>query len=41
MFCACGVTPQAVAMKARLPIMGTHGPSHMFGTDRVHSEYEM
>ncbi|MGI9049292.1 MAG: putative hydro-lyase [Rubrobacteraceae bacterium] len=40
-FWACGVTPQAVAMKARPPMMITHSPGHMFITDRVHSEYEM
>lgn len=40
-FWACGVTPQAVAMKARPPMMITHSPGHMFVTDRVHSEYEI
>jgi uncharacterized protein YcsI (UPF0317 family) len=40
-FWACGVTPQAVAMKAKPPLMITHSPGHMFVTDRRHSEYEV
>lgn len=32
-FWACGVTPQAVAMQARPPLMITHAPGHMFITD--------
>lgn len=32
-FWACGVTPQAVAQKARIPFMVTHSPGHMFVTD--------
>ena len=32
-FWACGVTPQAVAMKSRPPLMITHSPGHMFITD--------
>jgi uncharacterized protein YcsI (UPF0317 family) len=32
-FWACGVTPQAVAMRARPPFMITHAPGHMFITD--------
>ncbi|MGH2403643.1 MAG: putative hydro-lyase [bacterium] len=32
-FWACGVTPQAVAQRARLPLMITHAPGHMFLTD--------
>jgi uncharacterized protein YcsI (UPF0317 family) len=32
-FWACGVTPQAVAMAARLPFLITHKPGHMFLTD--------
>ena len=40
-FWACGVTPQAVAMKARLPRVITHSPGHMFVTDRRNSEYEV
>ena len=32
-FWACGVTPQAVAMSSRPPLMITHSPGHMFITD--------
>jgi uncharacterized protein YcsI (UPF0317 family) len=32
-FWACGVTPQAVAMAARPPLMIAHAPGHMFITD--------
>ena len=32
-FWACGVTPQAVAMQAKPPLMITHSPGHMFVTD--------
>lgn len=32
-FWACGVTPQAVAMKSKPPFMITHAPGHMFITD--------
>jgi uncharacterized protein YcsI (UPF0317 family) len=32
-FWACGVTPQAVAMAARPPLIITHAPGHMFVTD--------
>jgi uncharacterized protein YcsI (UPF0317 family) len=32
-FWACGVTPQAVALEARLPLLITHKPGHMFITD--------
>ena len=32
-FWACGVTPQAVALTAKLPFMITHAPGHMFITD--------
>jgi len=32
-FWACGVTPQAVAVSARPPLMITHSPGHMFITD--------
>lgn len=34
-FWACGVTPQAVAMKSKPPLMITHSPGHMFITDMV------
>ena len=40
-FWACGVTPQAIAMKAKPPLMITHSPGHMFITDHRHSEYEV
>jgi uncharacterized protein YcsI (UPF0317 family) len=40
-FWACGVTPQAVAMSARPPLMITHSPGHMFITDRLNAEYEV
>jgi uncharacterized protein YcsI (UPF0317 family) len=32
-FWACGVTPQAVAMQVRPPLLITHKPGHMFVTD--------
>lgn len=32
-FWACGVTPQAVALAAKLPFVITHAPGHMFLTD--------
>ncbi len=32
-FWACGVTPQAVAQEAKVEIMITHAPGHMFITD--------
>lgn len=32
-FWACGVTPQAVAVQSRPPMMITHAPGHMFITD--------
>lgn len=32
-FWACGVTPQAVIMKSKLPFVITHSPGHMFITD--------
>lgn len=32
-FWACGVTPQAVAMATKPPLMITHAPGHMFITD--------
>ena len=36
-FWACGVTPQAVAMSSKPPLMITHAPGHMFITD-LHNE---
>ncbi len=32
-FWACGVTPQAVCMEAKPPLVLTHSPGHMFVTD--------
>jgi uncharacterized protein YcsI (UPF0317 family) len=32
-FWACGVTPQAVALKSKPPFMITHAPGYMFITD--------
>lgn len=37
-FWACGVTPQAVALASRVPLMITHAPGHMFVTDRLDEE---
>ncbi|MBQ9942097.1 MAG: putative hydro-lyase [Christensenellaceae bacterium] len=37
-FWACGVTPQAVAMNVKPPIMITHAPGHMFITDIKNSQ---
>jgi uncharacterized protein YcsI (UPF0317 family) len=37
-FWACGVTPQAVAQAAKIPLMITHSPGHMFITDRLNTE---
>jgi uncharacterized protein YcsI (UPF0317 family) len=39
-FWACGVTPQAVAMEARLPLLITHKPGHMFVTDLRDADLE-
>jgi uncharacterized protein YcsI (UPF0317 family) len=38
-FWACGVTPQAVLMRAQLPFAVTHAPGHMFVTDRLDSDW--
>ena len=38
-FWACGVTPQAVAMASKPPLMMTHAPGHMFVTDRRDAEF--
>jgi uncharacterized protein YcsI (UPF0317 family) len=40
-FWACGVTPQAVAMASKPPLMVTHAPGHMFLTDRRDSDYSV
>ena len=37
-FWACGVTPQAVAMKAKPSLCITHAPGHMFITDLLNEE---
>ena len=39
-FWGCGVTPQAVAISSKPPLMLTHAPGHMFVTDRRDSEFE-
>lgn len=39
-FWACGVTPQAVAMAVRPPLMITHAPGHMFLTDLRDTDLE-
>ena len=38
-FWACGVTPQAVALNCKPPLMITHSPGKMFITDRRDAEY--
>jgi len=38
-FWACGVTPQAVAMKSKPALMITHAPGHMFITDKRDEDY--
>ena len=40
-FWACGVTPQAVAMASKPPLMITHAPGHMFLTDHRDAEYSV
>jgi len=39
-FWACGVTPQAVAMEAKPPLLITHKPGHMFVTDLRDTDLE-
>jgi uncharacterized protein YcsI (UPF0317 family) len=39
-FWACGVTPQAVAMEVRPPLLITHKPGHMFLTDLRDADME-
>jgi uncharacterized protein YcsI (UPF0317 family) len=39
-FWACGVTPQAVAMEVRPPLLITHKPGHMFVTDIKDTDLE-
>jgi uncharacterized protein YcsI (UPF0317 family) len=38
-FWACGVTPQAVALNCKPPLMITHAPGKMFITDQRDSDY--
>ena len=38
-FWACGVTPQQVALEARLPLMITHCPGHAFITDLLADQF--
>jgi uncharacterized protein YcsI (UPF0317 family) len=40
-FWACGVTPQAVAMEVKPPLLITHKPGHMFVTDLRDSDLEV
>jgi uncharacterized protein YcsI (UPF0317 family) len=39
-FWACGVTPQAATVEARLPLVITHKPGHMFVTDLKDADLE-
>lgn len=39
-FWACGVTPQAVVMEAKPPLVLTHAPGHMFLTDLRDADLE-
>jgi uncharacterized protein YcsI (UPF0317 family) len=39
-FWACGVTPQAIAMEVRPPLLITHNPGHMFVTDLRDTDLE-
>jgi uncharacterized protein YcsI (UPF0317 family) len=38
-FWACGVTPQAVALSCKPPLMITHAPGRMFITDHRDADY--
>ena len=38
-FWACGVTPQAVAMASKPPLLMSHAPGHMFITDRRDADF--
>ena len=40
-FWACGVTPQAVAMSSKPPLMIAHSPGHMFITDMADEDLAM
>lgn len=38
LFWGCGITPQSVALEAKVSLMITHCPAHMFVTDRLTEE---
>ena len=40
-FWACGVTPQAVAMESKPPLMITHAPGYMFVTDLKSEDFSV
>lgn len=40
-FWACGVTPQAVAMASKPPVMITHAPGHMFICDKKDEDFSV
>ncbi len=40
-FWACGVTPQAVALNCKPPLMITHAPGRMFVTDQRDADYSV
>jgi len=40
-FWACGVTPQAVALKSKPSLMITHSPGHMFITDLLDEDFSI
>ena len=39
MYWACGITPQAVAIETKIPLMITHYPANMFVTDHIIEEF--
>ena len=41
LFWACGVTPQAVALSCKPPLMMTHAPGRMFITDHKDTDYSV
>jgi uncharacterized protein YcsI (UPF0317 family) len=40
-FWACGVTPQAVALRSKPALMITHSPGHMFITDLSDEDFSI
>jgi uncharacterized protein YcsI (UPF0317 family) len=40
-FWACGVTPQAVALSSKPPLLFAHGPGSMFITDQLDVDYSV